>query len=119
MLETGWPASVVQLTMLYHTLMPDLEREASVVTDDTILKVFLLEHMFQLLRMLKVILDEALEAIQKQNKTQEPKELKIAIRHSGCCGFGGRSGCDKQFSEYISELINANKLLVHVSHLTG
>lgn len=55
-----------------------------------------------------------LESYTKEN----PKEHKIAIRHSGCCGFGGRKGCDKQFLEYISELINSNKLLVRVSHLT-
>lgn len=73
MLESGWPASGAQLTTIYQTLMPDLERETSVVMDDTILKVFLLEHMFQFLRMLKVILDEALKARQKKKPQKNLK----------------------------------------------
>lgn len=58
--------------------------------------------------MLKVtILDEALKAIQKKNK-----ELKIVIRHIGCCGFEGRNECGKEFLEYISELTNSDFLFM-------
>lgn len=53
-----------------------------------------------------------------ESYTKKSKKLTIAIRLTGCCGFGGRHGCGKQFLEYVPELINSDKWLVRVSHLT-